>query len=200
MRKLGIVAVVGLTVMFAACDLDLLIVVSLHPLVSEKESAEEPGLVGTWVNEDESEALRFTPRKEGGYEMVVLGYEQSEEGVKEVEKEKYQCRPAWLGKYLFLDLVEQKDSSSPFSVPMHVPVRADLWRDEIHFAEMDGHWLAKQIEEKRVDVPHVVMHDTWIVLTAPTQELQEFFSRHSWDDEAFPDGSLYRRKQEGLPK
>ena len=195
MRKFRVVAALLICLLLAGCDMHVLFVVSLQPLVEEKDAVFEPALVGTWQAEEDNELIRFTPREPGGYLLEVLEYKETEEGPQETVKEKYECRAVRLGRYLFLDVVSKADPPDPYWVPMHFVVRVDLSGDEVRFEALKADWVKQQFDEKRAELAHTTVQDTWIVLTASTEELQDFYRLHSWDDEAFDTGATYRRKE-----
>ena len=198
---------------------------ALLPLVPEGQGVPELGLVGDWVLAEEGSPsetaaentegeewqkkerqkqeviVRFAARKkDNDYNLYFVGYEEDPENpdgpLKEVIRSWNRCRAIWLGRSLFLDVVSKEHPSQDFWIPSHGVWRIELNSNAMYLGMMTREWLERRIEEQRVRVPYARITKRAIVLTGTTEELQEFFADHAWDDEAFERAGPFRRREE----
>jgi hypothetical protein len=168
-------------------------VLSVHPLYFEKDLVFESGLVGTWGEKehekDLSELWIFKKSGDKSYRLIVRDEEEGEG--------KFEAHLLKLGNHMFLDLYpEEPETGSEFYnmhvIPAHSFLRVSLEGHVLRLALFDLDWLKKNIEQNKITIKHERRDDT-IVLTASTQELQEFVLKHV--EEAFifeEEGSLHR--------
>jgi hypothetical protein len=154
---------------------------SLNPLYTEKDVVFEPGLLGTWAEDDNADN-NWTIQKSGqdGYRLV------SSEGIKTLEG-----RMVKLGGHLFLD-VTPKDGDNDFAIPAHVFVKIELSGDTMRTAILNPDLAEKQPGLAALEVTHIRINDK-AVLTAPTKELQSFVIRYAGDGKVFSHLEDYRR-------
>ncbi|UCE41717.1 MAG: hypothetical protein JSV17_01615 [Candidatus Aminicenantes bacterium] len=183
--------VVGVLVLILVLGMTGCFVLSVHPLYFEKDLVFESGLVGTWGEEnhekDLSELWIFEKLGDKSYRLIIRDSE--EEGMFEAHLLK-------LGEYMFLDLYpEEPETSSEFYnmhvIPAHSFMRISLEGHVLRLAFFDLDWLKKNIEANAVFIKHERRDDT-IVLTASTEELQEFVLKHIDEAFEFEDASLHR--------
>jgi hypothetical protein len=167
-------------------------VLSVHPLYFEKNLIFESGLVGTWGEKehekDLSELWIFKQTGEKSYQLTIRDKEDGE-GLFEAHLLK-------LGDHLFLDLFpEEPENSSEFYnmhvVPCHSFMRVSLEGNVLRLALFDLEWLENNLEQNNVSIKHERRDDT-IVLTASTEELQEFVLKHIEEAFKFEDEGLHR--------
>ena len=172
------VFVLGLVLGMTGC-----FVLSVHPLYFEKDLVFESGLVGTWGEKehekDLSELWIFKKSGDKSYQLIIK--DQDEEGFFEAHLLK-------LGDYLFLDLYpEEPEESSEFYkmhvIPAHSFILVSLEGHVLQLGFFDLDWLEENIEQNKIIIKHERRDDT-IVLTASTEELQEFVLKYV--EEAFP--------------
>jgi hypothetical protein len=184
MRISKMLAVCGIAVLMSGC------VVSLHPLFTDENLVFEEGLVGTWFSEDGDVKWRFQKAEDKVYGLTVA--ENEAPG-------KFEARLVRLGKFLFLDLYpKEPDIDNDFYklhlLPAHGIMRVWLEGDLLRVAMIDYDWLNERIKEKKADIAHEIL-DGRIVLTASTEDLQEFYLKYAEDNKAFSDpGELHRQK------
>jgi hypothetical protein len=187
------------TLVISVCVLGLILgmtgcfVLSVHPLYFEKDLVFESGLVGTWGEKehekDQSELWIFQKTGDKSYRLIIR--EDDEEGLFEAHLLK-------LGNHLFLDLYpEEPEESSEFYnmhvIPAHSFILVSLEGHVLRLGFFDLDWLKKNIEQNKVAIKHERRDDT-IVLTASTQELQEFVLKHVAEAFPFEEESLHRFK------
>jgi len=167
--------------------------VSLNPLYSDKDVIFESGLVGTWYDKEDNESIAFQKSGENSYDVCFI--EDGERGGK------FEVHLLRLGEFLFLDFYPgEPDIEDEFYkwhlMPMHSFFRVSIERDNLRLAMFNLDWLSDMIEQKKVDIKHELSDDR-VILTAPTQELQEFVLKYI--DEAFEslygDDNLFHRRK-----
>jgi hypothetical protein len=182
-------------------------------LVSDKEAIELPGISGTWANEDE----RFTFIKEGEFEDVSFngiqgqdiditltdtGTDSSEEGsqgylvIYEDLNDEQPDSSYFLGKFVqldedyYLDLypfdVFDVDFRSSHLLPVHTFSKIDLEEDSISINLFRDSWIEDQIRDNRVRIKHEKLEEG-ILITASTEELQQFIKKYGNVTEAYRD-------------
>lgn len=165
---------------------------SLQPLYSEKDPILLAPLAGTWVSEDGKDKFTFkADEQEIKYEITCV----SEKGTGKIEAHLLR-----LGTDLFLDttvddLSEVKNDYPKFHLlPVHLFTKISIEGDVLRFATLDYGWIKKGIEQKKITLRHEKLKDMTL-LTASTQELQEFIRAHADEKEAFQDPKELRRQK-----
>jgi hypothetical protein len=69
---------------------------------------------------------------------------------------------------------------------MHTAYRVDLFKT-VHFelSQLDGGFLNKLIEEKKIHIRHEINSDGDIVITASTEELQQYIMKYGDEPGAY---------------
>lgn len=174
-----IILVLSLVILTSGC-----IVVSLNPLYdSEKELVSDPAIVGTWSS-DEKDTYTFAEDGKNQYTCTITS---------DSIANNFEVHMVQLGKYRFLDVFpkdlseEQKVMNLSYRlhlVPVHSFSKAWIENDQLYVSLLSLDWLKKQIEQKKVTIPHEEVNGI-IVLTAPTKELQKFILKYANDTAAF---------------
>lgn len=177
---------------------------TLHPIFTEKDLVYKPDLIGTWetkqnndegwaeispLGKDKSIALpgNVATIKDKGY---LVTFKNKEEKVTEI----YIAFLAQIGKHLYFDYypvpTEAEKNSDEFYmqhfVKMHTPYRVDIQKNGgFELDQLEGSYLDKLIEEKKVRIRHEINSDGGIVITASTEELQQYILKYGDDPEAF---------------
>ena len=176
MRKIKIFFVIGLATLVAGCN------PSLNPLYTEKDLVFEPALVGAWAYENEEE-VTWECKKSGekSYELVF-----TEKGKAPATFEGHLVQ---LKKYLFLDIYPAaaaiKDNAyEDHLIRSHTFYRIWIEGDSVRLAGLNPEWLQDMSAKKKVKL-HFERLPDGMVLTASTQELQEFVLKYADDPEVF---------------
>ena len=166
---------------------------SIHPLYFEKDLTFNPGLVGIWSPEkspeESSETWTFLPEEDNMYRLVI----QESDG----DEGYFEARMLRLGKHLFLDFYpEEPEGTNEFLmnhvIPAHSFTRISLEGHVLKMAFFDYSWLEENIKANKIKIKHET-RDDMIVLTASTQELQDFVLKHLDEAFVFEEDPLYRR-------
>lgn len=176
-------------------------VASLLPLFDDRYLVAEPGLLGTWKGGD-SGADTWTFEKAGANEYLLI-QRQAEfdlaqgpgQPSKKVpgEAARFQARLGRLGGNLFLDLYPA-DEGNPTAhndwlnahlIPAHTLAKVWLGKDSLKLVFLDEDWITKAIQSGKIKLDHVKTEE-WLVLTAPTAELQAFILKFAAEADAFP--------------
>ena len=195
-RILAISAIVSLTM---SC-----LVISIHPLYTEKDLIFVPELLGTWVGEEE-DVWTFNQSGKNAYELILRQQRDSKETKSSIdyfnysEDGEYEAHLVKLGKFLFLDIYPNEPEIEEYGYDFHlVPVHS-FWRiwvekDVMRLTYLSEDWLEEMLDKKKVNIAHIRLEGR-VVLTAPTEELQKFVLKYAEDSEAFPEPEGYMRKK-----
>lgn len=213
-RSILIFTVLIIPVLLSGCFLK-----SVHPLVSDKDASDLPGISGVWGNDKE----RFTFIKEGEFEdlsfnglqghdlnlsMTDTGDDTTGEenpGYLVVYEDLYNEIPDssyFLGKFVqldqnyYLDLypIDVFDIGfwSSHILPVHTFSKIDLEGDSISINLFRDSWIEDQIRDNRVRIKHEKLEEG-VLITASTDELQEFIKKYGNVAEAYRDPITLKR-------
>lgn len=156
------------------------VVPSLHPLFTERDLVFEPRIIGAWTDED-SDFWVFEKACQGGYRLAISDT---------LEMSLFDAHLLELGSHRFLDLYPRtEDSDDSFQafhlLPVHTFYKVILDGESLLLVPMDLGWLEKEIESGALQVAHAWPEDE-LLLTAPTEDLQELVLLFADDPAAFP--------------
>lgn len=212
----GVIAAValGALLLMSGCY-----VVSLHPLFSEEEMIAEPGLFGTWVNENGELSFRFEPAQDSLYDLTVTQFQKvpgkpgEPDEVREKSAEFRACL-GMVGNYLYLDmcpkLTEDGAGGNLFyaiqMLPSHAFIRVETTKEGLNIRPMNPDWFAEREGAEAAGIPfeRMNMEDPFkpdggaqrIVLTGSTDQLKAFIKNHEDDADLFENAVGLERKQE----
>jgi hypothetical protein len=181
-----------ITLVCAAAAVMLGCVPSLQPLVTDKDAIFEPGLLGTWTKADSKQSFIFTKADDGkSYNVLAT----DDEG----DASKLEARLMRLGNDLFLDTtVKELDWKGNFAkfhlLPAHLFTKITLEGDTLCYATLNFDWVKPLCEKKKLTLSHDIVNDM-IVLTAPTNELQDFVRKHAAEKDVFQSPTELKRKK-----
>jgi hypothetical protein len=205
MKKLLIATILVAVVMLAGC------LSALHPLFTESDLAFDPKLVGSWRVGADEEIYKFergTPQSfaslpeglqklSGKAYLLTISARSGEEG------KKYYAFLARIGKHLYLDYFpaetdDQKGYADFYKqgfLPMHTfyRVRPGSNSDTMKIGQFGENYLRNLIDKKKIRIRHEVRIDGSYVITAPTEELQQYVIKYSDVDEAYEDNKTFAR-------
>lgn len=185
-----ILAVLVCIVLGAGC-----VPTSVNPLYFKKDLIVDPELIGTWGNPNNLQGTRliFTRGDSSSYTMAY--YESKKETGEPGSFAQFEAHLIRLGDNLFLDIYPRipQDLNQFYMmhfVPTHSFARIDIAGDTLKIGLFDLSWLNDNLENGTVKVPHEYSEGQ-VVLTASTEELQKFVTKHA--DVAFPYDSAYQQ-------
>ena len=157
-------------------------ILSFSPLYHQKDIIFDINLLGYWDNQNEEDDMeRWTfLRGEGQSYRLIVTDEKGVEG-------EFQTHMLRLGNIVYLDcLPAAPEQGSDFQmshlVPCHSFLRIKLEEDKLFLRAMDYDWLDDRLKDGRITLRHARREDGFL-LTASTQDLQEFIKKYS--DEVF---------------
>jgi hypothetical protein len=182
---------------FAAALLSGCLVTSVAPFYAVKDLTFEPGLVGEWRNEPD-DLWKF---EKAGTNAYRLAYTSAGKTVV------MQVHLFKISEQSFLDLFssEQSDEVQPPPIPSHLLLRIFQFTPTVRMALMDYDWLKELLEKEPKALRHHLVRgsdkpdDVRLVLTADTQELQQFVLKHV-DTEAAWKGTFDLKKASAAGK
>jgi len=170
---------------------------TLHPIFTIKDIIYESKLLGTWKTEnqgtkgfaiitnlaaDNSIELpeKIASIKQKGY---LVSYQDKDGNT----TEQYIAFLARIGKHLYFDYfpAEKKDNKigdeffTSHFVKLHTSYRVDISKDSgFELNQLDESYVTKLIEEKKIRISHEKDANGNIVITASTDELQQYIIKY----------------------
>jgi len=181
------------TIALAASAVMLLtgcIVTSVHPYFSPKDAVYDPALLGQWTNTQSEERWVFQKAGSNAYNLTFIS--DGKTNLANVQLFK-------LNGQMFLDFVSADSECDVFPppVPSHFLLRAHQLAPTIRLAPLNNDWLKALLERNPKALRHILIgdkaDDRSVVLTAETQELQQFLRAHLDSEDAWKDSFELRR-------
>jgi hypothetical protein len=176
------------------------VVYSVNPLHKSEDKVEVPALVGTWVPDKTNNPEEFCIEKsDQGFYVLVFSDPDSKIA------QRYLVGLVSLEDRLFMDIQFDKqvigniEAGDPIgTIPHHAIVKVDILGDELTYAPMDAKEVLKQNERDYYPVDHLMIDDDAMLLTASTEDLRQYISKHV--DDVFSDSEhLFRKPESGVP-
>jgi hypothetical protein len=191
-------------------------VMSLHPLFTEENLVFEEKLLGTWVDDPNSpkstwefKRVEDSAQKEGelnppkkpekAYKLILLNNEDNTKG-------SFYAHLIKLEDRLFLDVYpSQLPCAQPdpnedwllntfFLIPGHSFVIIDSIEPRLKMRWTNQDELKKLLKEKPDAVKHELVEDG-IILTASTEQLQQFVFKYADDERVFSEETILTRSK-----
>jgi len=177
---------------------------TLHPIFTSKDILYESKLLGTWKTENQGTngftiisnlsadntielPEKISAIKQKGY---LISY-QDEDGK---ATEQYIAFLARIGKHLYFDYfpAEKKDNKTvdefftSHFVKMHTSYRVNISKDgSFELSQLDESYVTKLINEKKIRISHEKDANGNIVITASTDELQQYIKKYGDEPGAY---------------
>jgi hypothetical protein len=171
--KSATAALAGLFIMTGCSSL-----VSLQPVVSEKEAITDPALPGTWTGDEGKDT--YVVRESGG--AYAITYVEKSGTAYKFNGRLWKC-----GDALLLDLVST--SEAPFHLPVHFAMRVWVESDSLRIAYLDSDWF-KKLAAEQLTVQSV---DDRMALTATPAAMRAFFLANASNEKAHGDPETLHR-------
>lgn len=149
---------------------------SLHPLYNDKTLIFKEELIGKWMGDDDV-LWQFTRSGDKEYELKIC------EDEKEIGR--FSAHLTQIKGLMFLDLYPDEEQLKDLSdfykmhiLPVHTFMKVDHINPKLQLRMIDYDKAVKMIENDPNVIKHEVVDDDRIVLTAGTEELQNFVVEH----------------------
>ena len=181
MRNIRLAIAVVMALFLTGCN-DF---VYLYPLYDDLSLIFEPAFLGSWeVERDEMWTFKKAdePRM---YKVTITDTSDDKDKPKAYELEGGLVR---LSGRLFLDL--SSDDTGLTGAPAHIFARVQIVRDDrdgtnkLEVAWLSASWMEEALAQES-HLTHLPPSHGKTTIMAPTMDLQDFFRRHAWDDDAF---------------
>ena len=186
---------------------------TLHPIFTEKDLAYDPKLIGTWNTENQGNKGKvvisnlatenslelpgnISTIKQKGY---FISYQN---GPGETSKQ-YIAFLARIGKHLYFDYypADRKEDEKideffgAHLVKMHTSYRVEILNDgSFELSQLDESYVTKLIDEKKIRISHETDADDNTVITASTQELQQYLLKYGDEPSAYrSDKTIFKK-------
>lgn len=176
-------------------------VMSLHPLYTKEKVVFDERLLGSWVDDSDESIWQFNhyDKEEKAYELFLRD--------KEGKKGSFIAHLVNLENELFLDAYPSErlwESLEPnetyvynsiFLLPLHTFMKIDQIEPTLQIRIMSTDGIKDMLEADPNLIRHEILkeRDSQIVLTASTEELQQFMIEHVNDEGLFGEPSDMRR-------
>ncbi len=187
MKTTGLAGMLMLTVLFSGCGP----LASLYPLWDRDHLISEPGLIGTWIS-DEDEVLKIVDAGNLKYGVTFA----DGDGVS-----RYEARLVCLDGRLYLDLFPDAESLSHLLsaqaylpvIPTHFFARVSVSSATLEIALLDEETLARMVDRGEVDIP-LLKWEEGLLLAAETGRVQELLVRCSDDERFWEEAAQFHRR------
>lgn len=180
---------------------------TLHPLFTEKDLIFDPRLIGTWGSGDE-ESFQFEQGTAASFHQLpehlrglagkayIVTY-KDEDDPEEILK--FYAFLTRLGNELYLDYYpfasNYQMDYNPFYmqhlVRMHSFYRIRFLNDKsFEIGQFNDSFLKGLIDNKQIRIKHEVRYDGSYVITAPTEDLQQYVLKYGGVPEAYQQESI----------
>jgi hypothetical protein len=175
---------------------------TLHPIFTAKDLMIDSRLFGNW--EKAKDKTKVIYRQPNAYEVTNLSpalqnqatkiYMLDEKDAQGNMRSTYYAFMIKLGKYYYMDYYpasekERRSADNFFAahyIPMHSIYRIEFKsNNSFNVQRLDGGYLEKLIKNKQIRIKHEVMEDGGILITASTEELQQYLIKYSEVPEAY---------------
>ena len=200
MKKISIIVGFAFLLIFLSSCLN-----TLHPIFTEKDLAYDPKLIGTWKTDstgNKSRAVITNLSTESSIDLPgnissikQKGYLFSYQDENGTTSERYIAFLVRIGKHLYFDYypADKKEDSKiddffgVHFVKMHTSYRVEILKDgSFELSQLDGDYIAKLIEEKKIHISHETdADDNIMIITASTKELQQYLLKYGDEPSAY---------------
>jgi hypothetical protein len=165
---------------------------SLNPLYTDKDLIFDPSLLGVWVS-DEGDSHKttwtFTRSGKNGYSMV-----SADDG----EPARFDVALVSLGGNLYLDILPtevpvENDFYKSLLIRAHTFAKVTVGEKAISVALMDPEGLKQQSGDEGQKLAQEKLPDGGVLLTAKTEDLQQYVLKHADDNSLFGESTVFRR-------
>lgn len=177
---------------------------TLHPIFTKKDLVYEPQLVGNWKtknNNTEGLAVITNLSTEKSIELPgnissikEKGYLVTYKDVGGDISDRYIAFLAQIGRHRYFDYypvdkeADKKldDFYTSHFIKMHTSYRVDMQKNgDFQLSQLDEDYVKKLINEKKIRISHETDTDGNIIITAPTEELQQYLVKYGDDPGAY---------------
>jgi len=174
---------------------------SLQPLDSGESLLEPANLRGKWVTADaNSQEQEYFMVDHATADIYFVSSLKPNGGLREV----YEVSLVQVGSYTFLDAAlseiasgqEHRDTSDMKVLPIHFIGRVWVEGDTLRLGLLNHDWLRQMISSGKVKLPYMEHHEeneTFLLLTAESNQLTEFVRQYAEDADAFSTVLTFRR-------
>lgn len=183
MNGKNLIIALGIVAIMAGC------VPSIYPLYTEKDLVSDPSLVGTWLDKDEEETWTFTQGDGQSYDMSISGEDSTV---------MFRAHLLELDGHRYIDLYPNPPAwdDSPYRdlmLPLHWFGSISIDGDTLVLSLMDPDDLAA-MADSGINIPSYMDVDNLRILTASTEELQQFVVDNPDKDVFAVRGRMFRQK------
>lgn len=207
MKKISLIILVLVIGALQSCT-----IFSLHPLYEEDDLLEEPGLTGVW--RDTGDGDEFVSFEQLDNKKYLFRYMEAraDNGHSTVKKNgmpfdypamdtlSFEAGLVKIGEHFFIDLFPYYDGEKDEGyyllrnfIPTHSFMKIEWVENEMTLFMFEPDRMKKLFEQNRIRIKHEIINDDYIIITASTQDLQQFIKKYADDSAAFDEPEIFRK-------
>ena len=164
---------------------------SVHPFIKESQYTYDPSLAGKWADED-GNVIAITGDQATNQYSAVTTEKDSKTGTYVIHMAKVQNHTLLDVAPGELPLENASDTYKAYFMPTHSFLLLDKTPTGLSITSMDADWAKKFIQANPNALAHLELDDR-VVLTAPTDQLQDFIFKHIDTDGAYGKPTEFKR-------
>jgi len=181
------IIVLGLLVLLTGC------IYQIHPLYTEKDVIFEPGLNGVWLEAQETWNFSSYTDSSGYYDLII----------KDEKKKKWKFEAVLLriNGNIFLDIIPEfpdcmdNEFIEMNFLPVHCCFYVKQIKPALQIAWLNPEYIKRMSENDSSTIRYETSNDN-VILTASTEELQEFWLKQITNRDAFDDFTNMKKIKE----
>ena len=191
--RILLLTLLGLILTLSAC------LTSIYPYYFEEDLIEAEWILGTWkgipdtIFRADDTPLYISPSY---WEFVVAdsnasrNYLLRHSGPGESDTVEFAAKAFQLDGQVYLDLKAydfplENALAAMTLVGAHLLVKVGQGKEGLSLSSFNSQWLSEQVEEGHYQIKHEVPEDGFVLLTAPTEDLQNMIRHYQDREEAF---------------
>jgi hypothetical protein len=163
---------------------------SVYPFYDDSNVAVDPGLVGSWVGQEELKSCLLNIKLDAATRTYTVEVSESaEKNTAECETAAFEGKLVQVGQQSFFDVVPDPEKCR--LAPLETLLKVEADKQKLSLTPLDPEWMANALEQKGVKLrgrtqefgtlPKLVA----VTLTSPTSDLREFVALHLHEKAAF---------------
>jgi hypothetical protein len=192
MKRKIIFSILFFSLFFSSC-----LIKSFNPFFHKEDVVFDDQLLGRWVDQDdnlwsfEKYKIENIQENEKKHPFYILNYREEDGGISRLLTTLFKLDDEYyLDFFPDLETISDRELLAIHTLPVHSLAKLGFTEDgQVSIRWFNEEWLSELVEKNKTQIKHeVIRYDSdegTIVLSASTDELQQFIRKHSNDPAAF---------------
>jgi hypothetical protein len=192
MKRKIIFSILFFSLFFSSC-----LIKSFNPFFHKEDVVFDDQLLGRWVDQDdnlwsfEKYKIENIQENEKKHPFYILNYREEDGGISRLLTTLFKLDDEYyLDFFPDMETISDHELLAIHTLPVHSLAKLGFTKDgQVSIRWFNEEWLSELVEKNKTQIKHeVIRYDSdegTIVLSASTDELQQFIRKHSNDPEAF---------------